>query len=87
MITNCIFSEPVEIATDNWEYSAINCTSTETTSTIALISNPNTGAEFYLDKKINYGDVLILVFLLSFFIFCIFKVVSDFFIPRRVTKF
>jgi len=87
MIINCIFSEPVEIATDNWEYSQLNCTSTDPTSTTALISNAETGAEFYLDKKINYGDVLILTFLLLFAIFGIFKVISDFFIPRRVTKF
>jgi len=72
---------------DFWNYSEISCTSTEPTSTIALISNPDTGAQFYLDKTLNYGEVLILVFLLLFAIFGIVKIIADFFIPRRVSKF
>jgi len=52
-----------------------------------LIQNATTGAEFYLTPTITYGDVLILVFLLLFSIFGIVKIIMDFFIPRRVTKF
>ena len=85
--THCIYSVPVEIANRHWQYSEINCTSTEPTSTIALISNASTGAEFYLNKTINYGEILILVFLFLFAVFGITKIISDFFIPRRVSKF
>ena len=85
--THCIFLEAVEIGTDNWQFSVMNCTSTEPTSTIALISNASTGAEFYLNKTINYGEVLILAFLFLFAVVGITKIISDFFIPRRVSKF
>lgn len=86
MLTYCEFSAPVELGTNDFEYSILNCTSTETSTTI-LIQNASTGAEFYLDKTINYGEILTLVFLLLFAIFGITKIIADFFIPRRVTKF
>jgi hypothetical protein len=85
--THCVYSVPVEINGQTWQFSVADCTSTEPTSTIALISNPNTGAEFYLDKTLNYGEVLILVFLLLFAVFGVVKVIADFFLPRRVSKF
>lgn len=87
---NCIFSEPVlfdgnpPTTTENiWQFSKVDCFS----STTELIQNANTGAEFYLNKTINYGEVLVLVFLFLFAVFGIFKIISDFFIPQRVSKF
>lgn len=87
---HCQFSVPVQITINNTKsnvFSVMDCTSTEPTSTVALIQNASTGAEFYLDKTLNYGEVLILLFLLLFAIFGITKIIADFFIPRRVTKF
>jgi hypothetical protein len=83
---HCVFSSPVNIGSTT-AYSILNCTSSASTNTIAQVNNTSTGAEFYLDKTINYGEVLILVFLLLFAIFGIVKIISDFFIPRRVSKF
>lgn len=47
--------------------------------TASHIQNSETGAEFYLDKTINYGDILIVWFLTIFGIFLIFKSAYNFF--------
>ena len=83
---NCVFSEPIDLdplGTADFEFTKITCSNTN----LELITNPNTNAEFYLDKSLNYGEILILVFLLLFVIFGITKAITDFFIPRRITKF
>lgn len=84
---NCIFSEPVlytgeppASTTEFWQFKILDCTSTN----LELIENPSTGANFYLDKSINYGDILVLTFLLLFAIFGIIKAISDFFLPKRI---
>jgi hypothetical protein len=84
---NCIFSEPVlftgeppATTTDIWQFSEMECFSSST----ELIQNASTGAEFYLQKSIDYGDVLILIFFLLFAIFGTIKIIGDFWIPRRM---
>ncbi len=44
-----------------------------------LISNENTGADFFVDKTLSYGDAVIIWFLTIFSVFMIFKVVYNFF--------
>jgi len=87
---NCIFSNPVlfngeppATSTDFFQFSQMTCSNTEET----LIQNTSTGAEFYFKNSITSGEVLVLVFLLLFAIFGITKIIADFFIPHRVTKF
>jgi hypothetical protein len=46
--------------------------------TFVLIHNSTTGAEFYLDKKIDYGELLIIIFLSIFLIFFIFNFIWNF---------
>lgn len=47
-----------------------------------LISSTSTEAEFYLDKTINYGDIIVIVFLSLFLIGIICKVIYDFVFNR-----
>jgi hypothetical protein len=84
---NCVFSEPVDFQRnipltkqDFWNFSKMTCFSSST----ELIENSENGSEFYLSKTINYGDILVLTFLLLFAIFGIVKLIGDFFIPQRV---
>lgn len=78
----CEFHTPINLGTEeapDFEYSQLNCTNTA----MELIQNTETGAEFYIEKNINYGDTLILVFLILFAIFGTIKLIADFFIPRK----
>jgi len=91
-MTNCIFSNPVlfngetpATSTDIWNFSEMSCV--ETTSETTLIQNASTGAEFYFKNSFTSGEILICLFLLLFTIFGITKMIIDFFIPRRVSKF
>ncbi len=43
-----------------------------------LIENPTTGAEFYIDKTMSYGDLILIVFISIFLIFGIFKFMWNF---------
>ena len=87
----CEFNSPVDYqgnppatATDTWNFSQLNCTSTPATSTMEVIQN-EAGSEFYLDKSINYGEILIGFFLLLALIFASLKFVIDFWIPKKFT--
>lgn len=53
-------------------------------TTTELIRNETTGAEFFIDETVSYGDILLISFLMLFLIFGIMKFVLDFFIPKRV---
>jgi hypothetical protein len=66
-----------------FQYSKAVCDGEDSTSTIALIKNNDTGAEFFIDKTISYGDILLLAFVLLFCIMGIVKSISDFIIPKR----
>jgi len=82
---NCDFSLPVNLGTEempDWEYSKMDCVFTEQEIPSELIENSTTGAEFYIDKRVSYGDVLVLTFLMLFLIFGIVKFLTDFLVPK-----
>lgn len=66
--------------TDLWNYTEMKCYDTN----LELIQNTETGAEFYIQKNIDYGDSIIIFFLLLFAIFGIVKIIADFFIPKKM---
>lgn len=76
----CVLSEPVNLGIDSWAYSKMSCSFSE----LELIQNGTTSAEFYLDKRVSYGDVLLLTFLMIFLAFGIVKFLSEFLIPKSV---
>jgi len=76
---NCQFSEPVNLGTESvpdWEYSTFSCDNPDIYS---LVENSTTGASFYVQQTLSYGDSLILWFLILFALACIVKVVFSFF--------
>ena len=67
MEMNCIFSDPVNLGpakqVEDYEFSKVNCEFLNLpTSTIEKIENEENF--FYLDKKISYGEFLIVAFLI-----------------------
>lgn len=68
-----------ETGVDGWQYSKMTCYSTTTNDVFTLIENSTTGAKFYLDKTLNYGDSMILWFLTIFSFIIIFKSAYHFF--------
>ena len=60
---------------DFWNYSEWTCWSEKS----ELIQNSETGAEFYLDKTLTYGEAMILWFLTIFTFVLIFKIAYNFF--------
>jgi len=79
--TTCVFSAPVDFQgnapttkQDAWNFKNFNCSSTK-----ELITNTTTGAEFYIDKTITYGDALMFWFLTIFSVGLIFSIIFKFF--------
>lgn len=60
-----------------WNFQEKNCTTTDDVYT--LIQNSTTGAEFYLNKTLTYGEAMILWFLTLFAIVFIFQKAYNFF--------
>jgi len=86
---NCDFTDPTNLGTEempDWEYSKVGCIFTEQEISSELIENSTTGAEFYLDKRVSYGEVLVLTFLMLFLVFGILKFLTDFLIPKFSKK-
>jgi len=87
MEINCVFSNPVaEGESDFFEYSEMNCTmpdfSTSSTSTLPeyfekIISTSTPENFFYVQKSIDYGELLILGFFILFFVFSIGLAIKD----------
>lgn len=83
---NCEFLNPKTFdggsptSTDFWNYQDLICEGTSTQ--FELIENASTGASFYISKIINYGDILIITFLMLFLIFGSLKFLTDFLIPK-----
>ena len=88
---NCIFYDPVYWDKDieellplnsqitkfeNWNFSKSICTSTDV---YTLVQNNETGAEFYVQRTLTYGEAMILWFLTIFTIVLIFKTAYNFF--------
>jgi len=78
---DCQFSDPVNYlgapASEGefWNFQTLNCDSEQR---FELIQNPTTGGEFYLDKTMSYGDLILIIFVSIFLIFGIFKFVWNF---------
>jgi hypothetical protein len=74
---DCQFNNPVNLGgeMEDWEFSSASCTTDE----ILLVQNPSTGAEYYLDKHISYGDILTFIFLFLILLIVLFKGVWNFF--------
>lgn len=76
----CIYSEPVNAigetpATgDYFSFSKVSCVS----DTQTLITNGTTGSNFYVDKTLNYGDIILIAIFIIFLIFGVFKFVWNF---------
>lgn len=79
---NCEFSnpvnllgEPAEILKDPWNFKNMVCNEDPK---FELIQNTETGAEFYVNKTLSYGELLIVIFLSIFLIFSIIKFLWNF---------
>jgi len=76
----CEFQNPVnylgELPSEGeyWHWRNYNCQFSE----IELIQNTETGAEFYINKTLSYGDLILIIILAIFLIFGIFKFVWNF---------
>ncbi len=71
---NCEFTDPLDLGGGDWEFSKATCLP----ETLELVESVSTEAEFYLDKRINYGDFLIIIFFSLFAIFIICKEIGKF---------
>lgn len=78
---DCQFSIPLNfegnppIAGEPFQYQIVSC---DTPQIFTLIKNETTGAEFYLDKTLSYGDLILIIFLSFFLIFGIVKFLWNF---------
>jgi hypothetical protein len=72
---NCEFSDPVNLGTDSWAYSSMECVLSESEIPIELVSSGD--GEFYIDKTLNYGDIITITFLSLFLGLIILKTVSS----------
>jgi hypothetical protein len=78
----CEFLNPVNFlgeapttSTEIWNFKNLNCSST----LFAQIQNPDTGAEFYVQKTLTYGEAIEIWFLTMFSFYVIFTAVYKFF--------
>lgn len=75
MDLNCQFSEPVNYTGnapaegEPFALSGMACTDDK----FATIANGTTGNNFFINKTLSYGDILILIFLILFFGFGVFR--------------
>lgn len=79
----CQFSAPLDLGEGDFEYSEMNCNATSNPQQWELIENATTS--FYLTKTINYGEILIITFLMLFLIFGISKFLVNFIIPKKIS--
>jgi len=77
---DCIFSEPLNYVGsppaegDPFAFSKMVCTDDRFT----LQTNSTTGSEFYINKTLSYGDILVLIFLILFFCAGVLKLFWNF---------
>ena len=82
MDIDCLFLEPVEIASSTFQFSRAVCSTTD--ARFELIQNEGTSTEFFLSKTISYADFLIIIFLLLFLIGGVAKFIIKWFIPDKL---
>ena len=83
-----------QLASKGWQVVKVEQVATESfnvffgknliASSQELIVNEDAGRQFYVDKTVSYGDVLVCVFLMLFLIFGVMKFILDFFIPKLI---
>jgi hypothetical protein len=49
----------------------------------SYVKNDTNGADFYVNQTIDYGQIILILFVLLFAIFGIVKAIADFWIPKR----
>lgn len=75
MDLNCQFSAPVNYTGnppaegEPFAFTGMTCTSDQ----LSAITNGTTGANFFINKTLSYGDILILIFLILFFGWGVFR--------------
>jgi hypothetical protein len=80
MDLNCQFSDPVNYTGsppaegEPFAFSGMSCSDDK----FSLQANGTSGANFYIDKTISYGQILIIFFVLLFFVFGVFKMMWNF---------
>lgn len=65
-----------KIGGESWAYSQIDCAFSELENPKEYVTSSSTEATFYIDKTINYGDILTIFFISIFAIYFIVKEVS-----------
>lgn len=64
---------------DAWNYSTMICTNDNLDQyTFQQYVNPTNGANFYLQKSLSYGDILVIFFLVFCFVAIVFKLIWNF---------
>ena len=83
----CEFSNPVNYLLDfpansseAWQFQSMDCN----VDYRELIENINTGKSFYIEKTINYGEQIIIVFLTIFLVFGAFKIIWNYFHGKKL---
>jgi hypothetical protein len=77
----CEFSNPVNyegnppLESEPFQFKNLTCNEG---NLFTLIQNPETEAEFYIQKTMSYGDLILIIFLSIFLIFGIFKFLWNF---------
>jgi hypothetical protein len=72
-MTNCVYSNPINLGEDSWAYSEVGCEAEQQT----LIQEGD--QKFWLDKTISTGDLITIVLLTAIIFGSIFKFIWDFF--------
>jgi len=81
-LQNCIFSNPIDLGTGDFEYSEMNCTGSTTapTSTIAVGYNPTTtissSTAIQVYGSFSAGEIMITVLLFALFLIELIKMLA-----------
>lgn len=83
----CIYSEITNLETDpespaQWAYSKSTCVFDESENPRASVQSISTPANFYIQKTLTYGELLIVIFLSIFAIAVICKWIGGFVFHR-----
>jgi len=78
---DCEFSNPLNfegqppLAGEPFQFQNVSC---DEGNLFTLIQNPGTEAEFYIQKTMSYGDLILITFISIFLIFGILKFIWNF---------
>ena len=77
---DCVFTSPLNYTGsppaegDPFAFSEMSCTDDR----FLQYTNGNTGADFYVQKSLSYGDILMISFLILFFVTVVCKILWNF---------